>query len=81
MVSRFGHDEPSGALEGVGTEVDAEVGVVCTVFVVGNDGIVVVGFSWQTVWLGSLRISCNVAAWARKATRKARKGLRSMVQA
>lgn len=83
LVSRFGHDEHSGVFEGVGTGVDTEVGVVCTVFVVGIDVVVVVGVSWQAVGSnsGPSRISCNVAAWARQATKNARKGLRSMVQA
>lgn len=79
MVSRSGHDEHFGGVGAVGTGVGTEVGVGCTGFVVGTE--VVVGVSWQAVESGPSRISWNVAALAREATRNARKGLRSMVQA
>lgn len=62
LVSRFGHDEHSGVFEGVGAGIDTEVSVVCTVFVLGIDVVVVVSGSWQAVGWWPSRISCNVAA-------------------
>lgn len=79
-MSRFGHDEHSGSFEGVGTGVDTKVDVVCIVLVMEIDVLVIVGVLWQTVWLGSSKISCNVAEWARPATKNARKRLRIMIQ-